>query len=113
MSRANPGKGTNKQMKRLYELAFIVRMDPNQAVIDETVQQVKAWVEEGDLGEVIGMDQWGQRRLAYEIDGQRDGFYVFMHANIDPAALPELEENLKLNNAVLRYMLVREESSEA
>ena len=100
-------------MKRLYEIAFIVRMDPNQAVIDETVQQVKTWVEEGDLGEVIGMDQWGQRRLAYEIDGQRDGFYVFMHANIDPAGLPELEENLKLNNAVLRYMLVREESSEA
>jgi len=97
-------------MQRLYEVAFIVRMDPNQAVIDEAVQQVQSWVEEEGNGEITGIDQWGQRRLAYEIDGQRDGYYVFLEANIDPSFLPELEENLKLSSSILRYLLVRQDS---
>jgi small subunit ribosomal protein S6 len=97
-------------MKRPYELAFIVRMDANQAVIDEAIQQVQDWLEEGELGQVNTIDRWGQRRLAYEIDGQRDGYYVIMAADIDPEALAELEENLKLSSSVLRYMLIRQET---
>lgn len=99
-------------MKRNYELAVIVRMDPNQAVIDESVQQIQAWVEAEELGEVNTIDRWGQRRLAYEIQSQRDGYYVFYDINIDPKGLPELEENLKLSSAVLRYLLVRQEGED-
>lgn len=97
-------------MKRAYELAVIVRMDPNQAVIDEAVQQVQNWVEADGYGEVITIDRWGQRRLAYEIDKQRDGYYAMMQINIDPAGLAELEENMKLASSVLRYLLIREDS---
>lgn len=97
-------------MKRPYELAVIVRMDPNQAVIDEAVKQVQTWVEADGLGEVSSIDRWGQRRLAYEIDKQRDGYYAIMQINIDPAGLAELEENMKLSTAVLRYLLIRQES---
>ncbi|MFZ4816166.1 MAG: 30S ribosomal protein S6 [Phototrophicaceae bacterium] len=97
-------------MKRAYELALIVRMDPNQSVIDEVLNQVKTWVEADDLGEVVTSNIWGQRRLAYEIDKQRDGYYVFMNANIDPKGLNELETNLKLTPAVLRYLIVRQET---
>jgi len=96
-------------MKRAYEMAFIVRMDPNQAVIDETVDQVRTWVEEEGDGEITGMNRWGQRRLAYEIDGQRDGYYVILGANMDPSGLAEIEENLKLSSSILRYLLVRDE----
>jgi small subunit ribosomal protein S6 len=97
-------------MKRAYELAVIVRMDPNQAVIDESVQQVQNWVEADGYGEVVSIDRWGQRRLAYEIDKQRDGYYAMMQINIDPAGLAELEENMKLASSVLRYLLIREDS---
>jgi small subunit ribosomal protein S6 len=96
-------------MKRSYEIAFIIRMDPNQAVIDESVDQVKRWIEEDAGGEVVGINTWGQRRLAFEIDGQRDGYYVFMDADIDPAELPEIEENIKLSSAILRYLVIRQE----
>ncbi len=99
-------------MKRAYELAFIVKMDPNQAVIDEAVDQVRAWVEADDYGDVTAANRWGQRRLAYEIDGQRDGYYVFLYADIDPAGLPELEQNLKLSSSILRYMIVRQDEEE-
>ena len=97
-------------MKRNYELAFIVRMDPQQAVMDEHIKHVQEWIEAEGYGEILTVNRWGQHRLAYEIDKQRDGYYVFMDINIDPVGLPELETNLKLATSVLRYLLIRKES---
>lgn len=94
-------------MRNPYELTFIVRLDPNEEVINNTVTQVQAWVEADQLGQVTKIDRWGKRKLAYEIDKQRDGFYVLMHAEIDPKNLPELERNMRLSPNVLRYLLVR------
>ncbi len=93
-------------MKRAYELGFIVRLDSNEEVINESVSQVQTWVEANELGQVTKIDRWGRRKLAYEIDKQRDGYYVFMYADIDPVNLPELERNLKLSSTVLRYLIV-------
>jgi small subunit ribosomal protein S6 len=94
-------------MRNPYELTFIVRLDPNEEVINNTVTQVQTWVEAEQLGQVTKIDRWGKRKLAYEIDKQRDGFYVLMYAEIDPQNLPELERNLRLSPNVLRYLLVR------
>ncbi len=93
-------------MKRAYELGFIVRLDSNEEVINDSVSQVQTWVEANELGQVTKIDRWGRRKLAYEIDKQRDGYYVFMYADIDPDNLPELERNLKLSTSVLRYLIV-------
>jgi small subunit ribosomal protein S6 len=94
-------------MRHAYELTFIVRNDPNEEVINNAVGQVQAWVEADTLGQVMKIDRWGRRKLAYEIDKQRDGFYVLMNAEIDPQNLPELERNLKLSPDILRYLLIR------
>ncbi len=96
-------------MQRPYELGLVVRMDPNQQVIDETIERVQEWIKEEDYGKTKRMDRWGQRRLAYEIDGQRDGYYIFLYIDIDPLGLPELEENMKLETNILRYLIVRED----
>jgi small subunit ribosomal protein S6 len=93
-------------MKRAYELGFIVRLDSNEEVINDSVSQVQTWVEANELGQVTKIDRWGRRKLAYEIDKQRDGYYVFMYADIDPDNLPELERNLKLSTSILRYLIV-------
>ena len=94
-------------MRNNYELTFIVRIDPSEEVINNTVNLVKEWVEADTLGEVKNIDRWGRRKLAYEIDKQRDGYYVCMNADIDPKNLPELERNLRLSTTVLRYLLIR------
>lgn len=94
-------------MKRPYELTFIVRVDSPEDLVDDTVQQVKTWVEANELGAVKKIDRWGRRRMAYQIDSQREGFYVLFEADIDTANLPELERNLKLSANILRYLLVR------
>lgn len=94
-------------MRHAYELTFIVRNDPNEETINTAITQVQSWVEADSLGQVMKIDRWGRRKLAYEIDKQRDGFYVLMNAEIDPHNLPELERNLKLSPDVLRYLLIR------
>jgi small subunit ribosomal protein S6 len=94
-------------MTRAYELTFIVRPDPDEKVIQDAISQVKGWVEANDQGTVTKIDQWGRRRLAFELAGQREGYYVLMEADIDPSNLEELELNLKLSNSILRYLLIR------
>ncbi|MEO8609775.1 MAG: 30S ribosomal protein S6 [Chloroflexota bacterium] len=94
-------------MRHAYELTFIVRNDPNEESINNAITQVQAWVEANSLGQVTKIDRWGRRKLAYEIDKQRDGFYVLMNAEIDPQNLSELERNMKLSPDLLRYLLIR------
>jgi small subunit ribosomal protein S6 len=94
-------------MRNAYELTFIVRNDPNEETINNAVGLVQTWVEANTLGQVMKIDRWGRRKLAYEIDKQRDGYYVLMNAEIDPKNLPELERNLKLSPDILRYLLIR------
>jgi small subunit ribosomal protein S6 len=96
-------------MRKAYELTFIVRLDPNEEVINESVNQVQSWVEADQLGQVTKIDRWGRRKLAYEINKQRDGYYVLMEADIEPANLPELERNLKISSSILRYLIILSE----
>jgi small subunit ribosomal protein S6 len=96
-------------MKKSYELGVVLRLDANEEAMNESLSQIKGWVEANDNGTVTKIDRWGRRRLAYEIDKQREGYYVFYYADIDAGNLPELERNLRLSPSVLRYLLVRQE----
>jgi small subunit ribosomal protein S6 len=95
-------------MKRAYELTFIVRLDGmDDASINNTIDQVRAWVEADELGQISKIDRWGRRKLAYEIDKQREGYYVMFISQIEPRAIGEIERNLNLSPYVLRYLFVR------
>lgn len=97
-------------MKRAYELTFVVRLDGmDEAAVNGTIDQVRAWVETDDLGQINKIDRWGRRKLAYEIDKQREGYYVLFTSQIEPRALGELERQLNLAPNVLRYLFVRTE----
>lgn len=106
-------------MKRAYELPVVFRILSGEEEFQQAVDQVVAWIEnstEGieDAGQVTRIDRtsFGRRRLAYEIDGQRDGFYVFFYASMEPAHIEELEYNLRLYDPVLRYLLLVDEASD-
>jgi len=94
-------------MKRNYELAFVVRIDSTEEAVNDVVNLVQTWVVGENTGSIIKMDRWGRRKLAYEIDKQREGYYVILTAEIDTQNLPELERNLKLSPSILRYLIVR------
>jgi small subunit ribosomal protein S6 len=96
-------------MKRSYELTFVVRIDPSDEVMNEAIDQVKAWVEAGEKGVVKKIDRWGRRRLAYEIDNQREGYYVLFEADIDADHIEEIERDLKLSGQILRYLVIKQD----
>jgi small subunit ribosomal protein S6 len=53
------------------------------------------------------MDVWGRRRLAYEIDDQKEGYYVLVNFSSEAEFPKELERVLKITDGVMRYMVVR------
>lgn len=91
---------------RSYEVALIfkptIEDERQQALIDK----ISGLITEmgGQTGE---LNKWGKRRLAYEINDQREGLYSFLPFQAETKVLDELEHVLKLSEELLRFMLVR------
>jgi small subunit ribosomal protein S6 len=91
---------------RNYELGLILHPQVEQPDVTQTVDKVGQYITTVG-GEVTSVDVWGRRALAYPIRKQKEGTYVFLQAQLDPQALQELERNLKLDEDILRYLLLR------
>ena len=94
-----------------YETIFIVKTDLG----DEALAERVAWVTDiltSNGAEVINVEQWGKKRLAYQVNKQRHGFYVLMHYEGDPKVVPELERNLKLSEDILKHLTVKLEGAQ-
>ena len=61
-------------------------------------------------GTVTDIDEWGKKRLAYEIQKMKEGFYYFVHFESDSACPGELESNLRIMEPVIRYLCVRQDA---
>jgi small subunit ribosomal protein S6 len=57
-------------------------------------------------GQVTEVDHWGQRQMAYPIQDRPNGYYVVTHFNAAAETLPEFERLLKLDEGLLRYLIV-------
>ncbi len=91
---------------RDYELVFIIAPVVEDENVQAVVDRVTGWIE-ADEGTVTKVDLWGRRKLAYPIQDFSEGTYVLLNAQLKPAALNELERNMKLNTFIIRYLLVR------
>ncbi len=58
-------------------------------------------------GTVDSIDEWGARKLAYEIEGRTDGWYAVMRMHASPEIVAELDRVLRITDPVVRYMLLR------
>ena len=90
-----------------YELIYIIDTGLEEAARKELIEKVSALITNNG-GEIEKVDEtWGKRRLAYAIDYKTEGWYVLVNFQA-PAELPrELERNLKINENVLRYLVVK------
>lgn len=91
-----------------YELAIILRSDVEEQERTAVLDRVKEIIA-GDGGTLVKVDEWGKRRLAYEIKHQPDGFYYFLYFLSDPKTLDEVTRVLGITEAVLRYRPIRHE----
>lgn len=58
-------------------------------------------------GEVTNVDDWGKRKLCYEINKQKEGFYYFVQFNAETSTPAEVESRLRITETILRYLIVR------
>lgn len=93
---------------RLYEAVYIFDAALDEVAINQKLERYHELVT-GSEGEVVAVDHWGTRQLAYPIDKKRAGYYVVAQFNGDPTALPEFERNLRLDDTLLRYLVVLNE----
>lgn len=93
---------------RLYEVVYIIDPALDEAAINEKLERFHALaVRHG--GEVVAVDHWGNRQLAYPVAKKKTGYYVVAQFKGDSTALPEFERIVKLDESVLRYILVLNE----
>ena len=102
-----------------YELALVVHPELDDEGMNAVVEQVSSQITGsggevtlvGQLadgsGQIASVESWKQRKLAYPIRKLQEGYYVVMRAQMGKEALDGLDRHLKLNEAVLRYLLVK------
>ena len=96
---------------RTYELLFIARPELEEEELGALVESIqKAMTDNG--GEIVDVEHWGKRTLAYAIKHKTEGYYVLIHAKLELPAIREMERTLKLSEDVLRYLLVRMDEDE-
>ena len=90
-----------------YEVAVVVTAQITDEERAAVVEQVKAYIARRG-GNVTEVEDWGKRRLAYEIAKQSEGYYYFVKVDAEPTMSVELEKDLRIMENVLRYLIVRE-----
>lgn len=96
---------------KAYELLFFVdpNLDPETRLA--VMKRIDNTIAEGN-GKVDNVDEWGKRKLAYEIDKLTEGDYTLINFHVDPASIAELDRVLRITDAVIRHMIVRRDDQE-
>ena len=93
-------------VKNTYELTYIVNAVLNEDQIKAVVQRITKLIEENG-GEILALDEWGNKRLAYPINKKRNGYYVNLHMKAPGTIIQRLERSMEIDDDVLRYLTLR------
>jgi len=85
---------------------FILPSDLEEEAVAATTERVRGFVTSRG-GEIRDMEVWGRRRLAYPIKRRHDGIFHLAHFTLDPELTVELERALRLNEQILRHLIIR------
>ena len=92
-----------------YELALVLNAKVEDDVRTATLEKVKGYIARFG-GTITNVDEWGKKRLAYEIQKLREGYYYFIQFEADGDCPAELEKRVRIMDNVLRYLIVRPEA---
>jgi small subunit ribosomal protein S6 len=91
---------------QLYETIFIIHPELNEEDVEEHIKRVENLVTRLG-GEIVKTERWGKKRLAYEVDKHRYGFYVLLRLRGNPTLLPELERHYRLTEGIIKSLVIR------
>ena len=92
-----------------YELAVVVSAKIEDEERAAVVDKCKALIERFG-GNITNVDDWGKKRLAYEIQKMKEGFYYFIQFEAESSAPAEIESRIRIMDNVLRYLVVKNET---
>ena len=92
-----------------YELALVLsaRLEDEErlAALEKVKDQITRFG-----GDIKDIDEWGKKRLAYEIQKEKEGFYYFIHFEAEAAAPAEIESRVRIMEPVLRFLCVKQDA---
>ncbi len=86
-----------------YELTVILRVSD---ALEANKEKVKSILQKYNVS-IVSEDQWGVRRLAYMIQGEKDGFYVLTTLDAQPDTIQKITNDFRLQSDILRFLFVR------
>ena len=92
-----------------YELAVVVNAKIEDDARAAVIEKVNALIARFG-GNVTEVEEWGKRKLAYEILKMKEGFYYFIHFEAETTAPAEIEARLRIMENVIRYLCVRQDA---
>jgi small subunit ribosomal protein S6 len=99
-------------MNRKYELVYVVSPDATDDQVTEVHTQVESIVQRMH-GQLEKTDNWGRRKLAYEIGRHKEGTYVLEVINGDGELMKEIDRRLKVSDLIIRHLVVRVDEEQA
>ena len=93
-----------------YELAVVVSANIEDEERTAVVDKCKALIERFG-GTITGVDDWGKKKLAYEIQKMKEAFYYFIQFDAESTAPAEIESRMRIMDNVLRYLVVRQDEA--
>ncbi|KAB3531787.1 30S ribosomal protein S6 [Alkaliphilus serpentinus] len=91
-----------------YELMYILKSDVEEERRLQLLEKFKGIIEAD--GQIDSVDEWGNRKLAYEINKLNDGYYFLVNFHSSADVPKELDRNLKIADEVIRHMVLRLEA---
>ena len=92
-----------------YELAVVVSAKIEDDERAQVIEKVKALVERFG-GQISDVDEWGKKRLAYEIQKMKEAYYYFIHFEYDAETPSEIEQRIRIMDNVIRFLCVRQDA---
>ena len=92
-----------------YELALVVNAKIEDEAREAVVEKAKGYVARYG-GTVTEVEVWGKKRLAYEVQKMREGFYYFIQFEADATCPAEVERHVRIMDNVMRYLVVKKEA---
>ena len=91
-----------------YEVMFVIDPTLEDEKKEAAVERVKEVI--SSEGEVVNVDVWGMRKLAYPIQKQNDGFYAVIEFKAEPTLPQELDRRLKISDDFIRHIIINKDA---
>ena len=92
-----------------YELALVINAKIEDDARTDAIEKIKTLIEKFG-GEITNVDEWGKKKLAYEIQKMREGYYYFIQFDASAECPAEIERRVRIMEPVMRYLCVKQDA---